>query len=185
MPDERPVRKQAGLLDLPQRHRRIDRAECRGFAERHSRRAATQQFLALQQAISNAPVPRSTVAVSTPLRGVPVLLSDACTVSTPDTFCAVELKSWAHVIVKLVAAAAVQHDPDWAILPSIKRLLGGHAPDASLAVGEALLMTALGLAVAIPALVAYNALSRWARQLDAELEGFAHDLLALGNLTVA
>jgi biopolymer transport protein ExbB len=55
----------------------------------------------------------------------------------------------------------------------------------SVPVGEALLMTALGLAVAIPALVAYNALSRWARQLDAELEGFAHDLLALGNRSVA
>ncbi len=55
----------------------------------------------------------------------------------------------------------------------------------SVPVGEALLMTALGLAVAIPALVAYNALSRWARQLDAELEGFAHDLLALGNRAVA
>lgn len=51
----------------------------------------------------------------------------------------------------------------------------------SVPVGEALLMTALGLMVAIPALVAYNTLSRWARQLDAELEGFAHDLLALGT----
>jgi biopolymer transport protein ExbB len=55
----------------------------------------------------------------------------------------------------------------------------------SVPVAEALLMTALGLAVAIPALVAYNALSRWARQLDAELEGFAHDLLALGNRSAA
>ena len=46
-------------------------------------------------------------------------------------------------------------------------------------VGEALLMTALGLGVAIPALIAYNLLSRQARGLEAELEGFAHDLLAL------
>ena len=46
-------------------------------------------------------------------------------------------------------------------------------------VGEALLMTALGLGVAIPALVAHNLLSRQARVLEAELEGFAHDLLAL------
>ena len=46
-------------------------------------------------------------------------------------------------------------------------------------VGEALLMTALGLGVAIPALIAYNLLSRQARWLEAELEGFAHDLLAL------
>ena len=46
-------------------------------------------------------------------------------------------------------------------------------------VGEALLMTALGLGVAIPALIAYNLLSRQARWVVAELEGFAHDLLAL------
>ena len=46
-------------------------------------------------------------------------------------------------------------------------------------VGEALLMTALGLGVAIPALIAHNLLSRQARGLEAELEGFAHDLLAL------
>lgn len=46
-------------------------------------------------------------------------------------------------------------------------------------VGEALLMTALGLGVAIPALIAHNLLSRQARSLEAELEGFAHDLLAL------
>ena len=46
-------------------------------------------------------------------------------------------------------------------------------------VGEAMLMTALGLGVAIPALIAYNLLSRQARGLEAELEGFAHDLLAL------
>jgi len=46
-------------------------------------------------------------------------------------------------------------------------------------VGEALIMTALGLGVAIPALIAHNLLSRQARVLEAELEGFAHDLLAL------
>ena len=46
-------------------------------------------------------------------------------------------------------------------------------------VGEALLMTAFGLGLAIPALIAHNLLSRQARVLEAELEGFAHDLLAL------
>ncbi len=43
-------------------------------------------------------------------------------------------------------------------------------------VGEALVMTAAGLAVAIPAVLAYNALSRWAARTEAELEAFAHDL---------
>ena len=45
-------------------------------------------------------------------------------------------------------------------------------------VGEALIMTALGLAVAIPAVLAYNAFSRANRMILAELDGFAHDLFA-------
>lgn len=46
-------------------------------------------------------------------------------------------------------------------------------------VGEALVMTAFGLAVAIPAVLAYNALGRQVSQIEAELEGFAHDLREL------
>lgn len=45
-------------------------------------------------------------------------------------------------------------------------------------VGEALIMTALGLAVAIPAVLAYNAVARSNRLLLNELDGFAHDLFA-------
>jgi biopolymer transport protein ExbB len=43
-------------------------------------------------------------------------------------------------------------------------------------VGEALIMTAAGLAVAIPAVLAYNLFGRWVAQAEAKLEGFAHDL---------
>ena len=46
-------------------------------------------------------------------------------------------------------------------------------------VGEALVMTAAGLAVAIPAVLAYNVLGRQIGQTEAELEGFARDLRAL------
>ncbi len=46
-------------------------------------------------------------------------------------------------------------------------------------VGEALIMTALGLAVAIPAVLAYNAFNRRNRLWLARLEGFAHDLYVL------
>ena len=45
-------------------------------------------------------------------------------------------------------------------------------------VGEALVMTAAGLAVAIPAVLAYNAFVRRNRMLLAELDGFAHDIFA-------
>ncbi|MGN2390896.1 MotA/TolQ/ExbB proton channel family protein [Pelomicrobium sp. G1] len=45
-------------------------------------------------------------------------------------------------------------------------------------VGEALIMTALGLAVAIPAVLAYNAFTRANRVLLSELDGFAHDVFA-------
>jgi biopolymer transport protein ExbB len=45
-------------------------------------------------------------------------------------------------------------------------------------VGEALIMTALGLAVAIPAVLAYNFFNRSNRLVLNELDGFAHDLFA-------
>jgi biopolymer transport protein ExbB len=46
-------------------------------------------------------------------------------------------------------------------------------------VGEALIMTALGLAVAIPAVLAYNAFARYNRLTHAKLNAFAHQLFAL------
>jgi len=47
-------------------------------------------------------------------------------------------------------------------------------------VGEALIMTAAGLAVAIPAVLAYNVLGRAIGRIEADLEGFARDLRELG-----
>ncbi len=46
-------------------------------------------------------------------------------------------------------------------------------------VGEALVMTAFGLGVAIPAVLGYNLLGRRIGLIEAELEGFAHDLRGL------
>jgi biopolymer transport protein ExbB len=46
-------------------------------------------------------------------------------------------------------------------------------------VGEALIMTAAGLAVAIPAVLAYNVLGRSIARMEADLEGFARDLREL------
>ena len=43
-------------------------------------------------------------------------------------------------------------------------------------VGEALIMTAAGIAVAVPAVLAYNIYGKWVAACEAELEGFAHDL---------
>ncbi|SDM06002.1 biopolymer transport protein ExbB [Oryzisolibacter propanilivorax] len=54
---------------------------------------------------------------------------------------------------------------------SIERLAGP--------VGEALVMTAAGLAVALPAVLAYNGFGRAIGAVEAELEGLAHDLRAL------
>ena len=45
-------------------------------------------------------------------------------------------------------------------------------------VGEALIMTAAGLAVALPAVFAYNAFTRANRVILADLDAFAHDLHA-------
>ena len=46
-------------------------------------------------------------------------------------------------------------------------------------VGEALVMTAAGLTVAIPAVLAYNVFGRFIGRIEADLEGFARDLREL------
>ena len=46
-------------------------------------------------------------------------------------------------------------------------------------VGESLIMTAAGLAVAIPAVLGYNILGRYIGRIEADLEGFARDLREL------
>ena len=46
-------------------------------------------------------------------------------------------------------------------------------------VGEALIMTAAGLAVAIPAVLAFNIFGRYIHRIEADLEGFARDLREL------
>jgi biopolymer transport protein ExbB len=43
-------------------------------------------------------------------------------------------------------------------------------------IGEALVMTAAGIAVAVPAVLAYNGFGQRIAACEAELEGFAHDL---------
>jgi biopolymer transport protein ExbB len=52
-------------------------------------------------------------------------------------------------------------------------------PQIAAPVGQALIMTAAGLAVAIPAVLGYNLLGRWIGRVESQLEGFAHDLHAL------
>jgi biopolymer transport protein ExbB len=52
-------------------------------------------------------------------------------------------------------------------------------PQIAAPVGQALIMTAAGLAVAIPAVLGYNLLGRWIGRVEAQLEGFAFDLHAL------
>ena len=46
-------------------------------------------------------------------------------------------------------------------------------------VGESLIMTAAGLGVALPAVLAFNVMGRMINRLEHELEGFAHDVRAL------
>lgn len=67
----------------------------------------------------------------------------------------------------------------WGIYHALGTIaVGGQATVDKVAgpVGEALIMTAFGLAVAIPAVLAYNALVRDNRVLIGEIETFAHDL---------
>ncbi|NCA00562.1 MAG: MotA/TolQ/ExbB proton channel family protein [Betaproteobacteria bacterium] len=62
---------------------------------------------------------------------------------------------------------------------TVRRLQWGQLMLVAGPVGEALVMTAAGLAVAIPAVLAYNVLGRKVAHIEIELEGFAQDLLNL------
>ena len=70
----------------------------------------------------------------------------------------------------------------WGIYHALMRMgVSGQATLDQVAgpVGESLIMTALGLAVAIPAVLGYNALLRSQKSMTAKLSRFAHDLHAL------
>jgi biopolymer transport protein ExbB len=65
----------------------------------------------------------------------------------------------------------------------IYHALGGIAAAGSITIdkvsgpiGESLVMTATGIAVAVPAVLAYNVFGKWVSACEAELEGYAHDL---------
>lgn len=67
----------------------------------------------------------------------------------------------------------------WGVYHALVNIgLGGDVALSNIAgpVGEALIMTGLGLAVAIPAVIAYNAFIRSNRVYLARLDAFAHDL---------
>ena len=67
----------------------------------------------------------------------------------------------------------------WGIHHALAALAGAdHVSLEQLAgpVGEALVMTAAGLAVALPAVLAYNLLGRKGAAVEEQLEGFAHDM---------
>jgi len=67
----------------------------------------------------------------------------------------------------------------WGIYRALLRIgASGQADIAAVAgpVGEALIMTAIGLATAIPAVLAYNFFVRINRGLNQKLDTFAHDL---------
>ena len=59
--------------------------------------------------------------------------------------------------------------------------VGSTAPFVGLfgPIGEALIMTAAGIAVAVPAVLAFNVFGQRVNSCEAELEGFAHDLREL------
>jgi biopolymer transport protein ExbB len=72
----------------------------------------------------------------------------------------------------------------WGIFHALTQLAGAAnytLDKVAQPVGEALVMTAAGLAVAIPAVMAYNLLGRRLARLDLELDGLAFDLRAMAR----
>lgn len=67
----------------------------------------------------------------------------------------------------------------WGVYHALAGIAGAGAigiDQVSGPIGEALIMTAAGIAVAVPAVLAYNLFGQWIAASEAELEGFAHDL---------
>lgn len=97
----------------------------------------------------------------------------------------VERLQWGQTFLATTAAAAPfvgLLGTVWGIFNALSQM--GHAGPLAVdqmagPVGEALAMTALGLAVAIPAMLAYNLLGRRIALLEAQLEGFAYDVRAM------
>ena len=72
----------------------------------------------------------------------------------------------------------------WGIFHALTQLAGAShytLDQVAQPVGEALVMTAAGLAVAIPAVMAYNLLGRRLARLDQALDGLAFDLRAMAR----
>jgi biopolymer transport protein ExbB len=72
----------------------------------------------------------------------------------------------------------------WGIMNAMRRIgaLGNVSIDAVAGpIGEALVATALGIGVAVPAVLAYNFLLRRLKAITAELEDFAHDFFNLAQ----
>ncbi len=69
----------------------------------------------------------------------------------------------------------------WGVYGALLGVAGEGAPGLDRIagpIGEALVMTAAGIAVAVPAVLAYNAFGQRVAACEAVLEGFAHDLRA-------
>ena len=140
-------------------------------ADRHA------MFVPLLQAISLVP---SNGLASQPM------LQDQLTRSLREALQAVRTRlQWGQDVLATVGATAPfvgLLGTVWGIFHALTNLsvAGQYTLDkVAQPVGEALVMTAAGLAVAIPAVIAYNLMGRRLARIDAELEGLAYDLRAL------
>ena len=93
---------------------------------------------------------------------------------------------WGQVVLASVGSTAPfvgLFGTVWGVYQSLATLVGVGAVSLEQLggpVGEALVMTAAGIVVAVPAVLAYNLFGAWIAECEATLEGFAHDLLEAG-----
>ena len=141
--------------------------------------------VALTQAALNARTPQSALAAKKSL-------SDRTTAALRDALAAVGARlNFGQTIIASIGSVSPfigLFGTVWGIYNALTAIGsgGGFSIDkVSGPVGEALIMTAAGLAVAIPAVLAYNIFGKMIRSLEANMEGFAHDLRALVVAEVA
>ena len=156
------------------------------FWQAPSRAVALDRLNALDRDRSTLPLVEATVLGAAGSLAGAGALEQQLTRQLRDALHAVLLRlQWGQVVLATVGSIAPfvgLLGTVWGIFHALTALAGVRTltlDQVAGPVGEALVMTAAGLAVAIPAVLAYNVMGRLIARVEADLEGFARDLREL------
>jgi biopolymer transport protein ExbB len=162
------------------------------FWQSDSVESGLQQAIAFDRSSLVAPLISASQTVANPVNQTQVTLAQAGDKSQQLTrvlrdalHCIINQLNFGQVLLATVGSTAPfvgLLGTVWGIYHALTSISGaGQMTIAQVSgpVGEALVMTAAGLVVAIPAVLAYNVFGRIIGRIEADLEGFASDLREL------